>query len=48
MFYPYDTTNQEYDLKLIKKNLGEDSQDKEEESNDIELFDLNGTVEHIL
>lgn len=44
----YDTTNQEYDLKLIKKNLGEDSQDKEEESNDIELFDLNGTVEHIL
>ena len=35
----YDRINQEYDLKLIKKNLGEDSQDKEEESNDIDLFD---------
>lgn len=35
----YDRNNQEYDLKLIKKNLGEDSQDKEEESNDIDLFD---------
>ena len=34
-----DRINQEYDLKLIKKNLGEDSQDKEEESNDIDLFD---------
>ena len=31
----YDRINQEYDLKLIKKNLGEDSQEKEEESNDI-------------
>ena len=35
----YDRINQEYDLKLIKKNLGEDSQDKEEESNDIDSFD---------
>ena len=35
----YDRINQEYDLKLIKKNLGEDSQDTEEESNDIDLFD---------
>ena len=35
----YDRINQEYDSKLIKKNLGEDSQDKEEESNDIDLFD---------
>ncbi len=34
-----DRINQEYDLKLIKKNLGEDSQDKEEESNDIDSFD---------
>lgn len=35
----YDRINQEYDLKLIKKNLGEDSQDTEEERNDIDLFD---------
>ena len=35
----YDRINQESDLKLIKKNLGEDSQDKEEESNDIDSFD---------
>ena len=35
----YDRINQEYDSKLIKKNLGEDSQDKEEESNDIDSFD---------
>lgn len=35
----YDRINQECDLKLIKKNLGEDSQDKEEESNDIDSFD---------
>ena len=34
-----DRINQENDLKLIKKNLGEDSQDKEEESNDIDSFD---------
>lgn len=36
----YDRINQEYDLKLIKKNLGDDSQDKEEESNDIDSFDF--------
>lgn len=35
----YDRINQESDLKLIKKNLGEDSQNKEEESKDIDLFD---------
>ena len=35
----YDRINQEYDLKLIKKNLGEDSQDTEEDRNDIDLFD---------
>lgn len=35
----YDRINQESDLKLIKKNLGEDSKDKEEESNDIDSFD---------
>lgn len=34
-----DRVNQEYDLKKIKENLGDDSQDKEEESNDIDLFD---------
>lgn len=34
-----DRVNQEEDLKCIKKNLGEDSQDKDEESNDIDLFD---------
>lgn len=35
----YDRINQEYDLKSIKKNLGEASPDKEEKSNDIDLFD---------
>lgn len=35
----YDRINQEYDLKSIKKNLGKECQDKEEESNDIDLFD---------
>lgn len=35
----YDRINQESDSKRIKKNLGEDSQDKEEKSKDIDLFD---------
>ena len=35
----YDRINQESDVKLITKNLGENSHDKKEESNDIDQFD---------